>query len=504
MKKILNLSLTVLCLFLALSLASCGLFEGFSGDGDRDLQERIAELEAELDELETKYEALEDENEALEAELAELKGSTDGEGDTEECVHLWEGDGDIEYVWAEDLSSCLAIFYCAYCEQTVEESSYEVDVYDDGSAEAFFDALPSAVYEAEANDTDTEYHTVTNADELLSALATYDYIRLGADIESESGFDVIREVTVDLAGYELKVLNNNHPTFWVYSDMTVADSVGGSKLYQEIVLYDIRLTLSGDVSIEQTVHHINGDGFVDLSGYAGEELHIYSEYLTDIILPDGYAFYETSLETRIESCKAEGVYDVLVRPITPEVATAEELALALAEGGRIILTEDITVDQQTLTVDKDLILNLAGRTLTFSEDSLLIVKSDSALIINGEIVNLGLNAAVTSYAKNLLIDRCFLTSESYYAVYCCDGMTEVRNTVINGGICAMNCYTDTASVDFTYSNLIENIDPLYRIDILHNGSITFDFDPTELLGVYNEGSVTDNGDGTYTLAVAAE
>ena len=42
------------------------------------------------------------------------------------------------------------------------------------------------------------------------------------------------------------------------------------------------------------------------------------------------------------------------------------------------------------------------------------------------------------------------------------------------------------------------------IDILHNGSIIFDFDPTELLGIYNEGSVTDNGDGTYTLDAAAE
>ena len=154
------------------------------------------------------------------------------------------------------------------------------------------------------NDTEDipQFHTVMTAEELLAAFANYDHIRLGADIESVKGFDVTRSVTLDLAGYDLRVTGNGQATLWIYQEMTVTNSSEEtSKMYREIYSYsDSTLKISGNVSIEASYHSINGGGFIDLTGYTGEELYIYTERLSGLVIPEGYAFYETSNERRVD------------------------------------------------------------------------------------------------------------------------------------------------------------------------------------------------------------
>lgn len=354
------------------------------------------------------------------------------------------------------------------------------------------------------NDTEDipQFHTVMTAEELLAAFANYDHIRLGADIESVKGFDVTRSVTLDLAGYDLRVTGNGQATLWIYQEMTVTNSSEEtSKMYREIYSYsDSTLKISGNVSIEASYHSINGGGFIDLTGYTGEELYIYTERLSGLVIPEGYAFYETSNERRVDDYRADDIYEVYVRPLATEVSTAEELIAAFEKGGYILITDNITSDTSLYT-NKDVSINLAGYALTLTNDSDLGLHSENAVVKNGTIEVFGNNAALKTYVDNLLVDRCTLISREYIALYCCDGVTTVKDSRLFGGVNASNSYTDAATVYMVDNNLLEVGDSM-GICISQNGILITSFDPTDMLGeYYNDGTVTDNADGTFTVKV---
>ena len=633
MKKTVKLLAVMICLFLAISLASCVNIDEKVNEATAPLNDKITSLNGQIAELQAKLDALEDENdalkadkaalaaekEALEKELAELKA------EVEECDHVWTSEKDPEYTWADDLSSCTATFFCIDCGEYVEEIAYQIEENDDGSYIAYFDKVPSyehltaptimgigfnsdsTGYDEDTNtfsvsektpfvltlfgenlssvdkendfviylvidetwyvfdrifdtglhspvieddkieyqfdmirvkvladsygsifgiglgdaegamidsaildlnlvvndaEDDVEFLTVNTADELLAAFNSHDYIRLGADIESVNGFDVAESVTLDLAGYDLRVTGNGQATFWIYQEMTITNSSEEtSKMYREIYSYsDSTLKISGNVSIEASYHSINGGGFIDLTGYTGEELCIYTERLSGLVIPEGYAFYETFNERRVDDYRADDIYEVYVRPLATEVSTAEELTIALEKGGHILFTDNITSDTSLYT-NKDVSINLAGYALTLTNDSDLGLHSENAVVKNGTIEVFGNNAALKTYVDNLIVDRCTLISREYIALYCCDGVTTVKDSRLFGGVNASNSYTDVATVYMVDNNLLEVGDSL-GICISQNGILITSFDPTDMLGeYYNNGTVTDNADGTFTVKV---
>lgn len=342
---------------------------------------------------------------------------------------------------------------------------------------------------------------VENAEDLLSAFSTYDNIRLGCDIECENGFDVTRDVTLDLAGYDLKVTKSGQATFWIYDSMTIIDSVGGSKLYKGIYLYDAALKISGDVGIFANHHQINGAGSLDLSEYTGCELYLYIERFTDVILSEGYAFYDVFSEEMTDNFEAAKLNnEVYVRPIATEVSTEEEFIAAVHnKGGHVKLTDNITVESDVYTFS-DIIIDLGGKTLTFTNDSQLMLHSDRAYIKNGTIECSGYNAALFSYGKEVHILECNLISREYFALYCCDGVIIAESCHFIGAVCAYNSYTDVATIYMQYGNTVE-ASGSFGICVNDNGVIVTEFDPTDMLDSgYNYGVVTENDDGTYTLA----
>lgn len=634
MKKTVKLLAVMICLLLAISLASCVNVDEKVNEATAPLNDKITSLNGQITELQGKLDALEGENEALEAEKAALAAEKEAlekelaelKAEVEVCDHVWNSETNPEYTWADDFSSCTATFLCATCGEYAEEIAYQIEENDSGSYIAFFDKVPSYEYltvrptvtgigfnsdstgydedtntfsisektpfvltifgknlssVSEKNDfmiylniegtwyifdrifdtglhspvieeekieyqfdlgrvqvladsygsingiglgdgetgamidsaildlnlvvndaEDATFYTVTTADELLGAFATYDYIRLGADIESVKGFDVTESVTLDLAGYDLRVTGNGQATFWIYQEMTITNSSEEtSKMYREIYMYsDSTLKISGNVSIEASYHSINGDGFIDLTGYAGEELYIYTERLSGLVIPEGYAFYETFNERRVDDYRADDIYEVYVRPLATEVATAEELTIALENGGHILFTDNITVDTSLYT-NKDVSINLAGYSLTITNDSDLGLHSENAVVKNGTIEVFGNNAALKTYVDNLLVDRCTLISREYIALYCCDGVTTVKRSRLIGGVNASNSYTDAATVYMLDNNILEVGDSM-GICISQNGVLITSFDPTDMLGeYYNDGVVTANDDGTFTVKV---
>ena len=633
MKKTVKLLAVMICLLLAISLASCVNVDEKVNEATAPLNDKITSLNGQIAELQGKLDALEDENEALEAEKAALAAEKEAlekelaelKAEVEVCDHVWNSETNPEYTWADDYSSCTAIFLCATCGEYAEEIAYQIDEDAKGNYIAYFDKVPSyehltaptitgigfnsdsAGYDEDTNtfsvseetpfvltifgenlssvsekndfmiylniegtwytfdrifdtglhspvieeetieyrfdlgrvqllmdtygsingiglgdaegamidsailelnlvvndaEEDVEFLTVNTADELLGAFASYDHIRLGADIESVKGFDVTRSVTLDLAGYDLRVTGNGQATFWIYQEMTITNSSEEtSKMYREIYMYsDSTLKISGNVSIEASYHSINGDGFIDLTGYTGEELCIYTDRLSGLVIPEGYAFYETLNERRVDDYRTDEIYEVYVRPLATEVATAEELIAALENGGYILFTDNITVDTSLYT-NKDVSISLGGYSLTITNDSDLGLHSENAVVKNGTIEVFGNNAALKTYVDNLLVDRCTLISREYIALYCCDGVTTVKNSVLFGGVNASNSYTDAATVYMLDNNVLEVGDSM-GICISQNGILITSFDPTDMLGeYYNDGVVTDNGDGTFTVKV---
>ena len=636
MKKTVKLLAVMICLFLAISLASCGNIDEKVNEATAPLNDKITSLNGQITELQGKLDALEGENEALEAEKAALAAEKEAlekelaelKAEDETCDHVWIGETNPEYTWADDFSSCTATFLCKDCDEYAEEIAYHIEENEKGNYIAYFDKVPNNEYlmevlptvtgigfnsdstgydedtntfsisektpfvltifgenlssVSEKNDfmiylniegtwyifdrifdtglhspvieeekieyqfdlgrvqvladsygsingiglgdaetgamidsaildlnlvvddteDDVEFHTVTTAEELLDAFTSYDYIKLGADIESSYGYDVTRSVTLDLAGYDLRVTGNGQATFWIYQEMTIINSSEEtSKMYREIYTYpDSTLKISGNVSIEAAYHSINGDGFIDLTGYTGEELYIYTERLSGLVIPEGYAFYETYNERRVDDYRADDIYEVYVRPLATEVSTAEELTIALENGGHILFTDNITVDTSLYT-NKDVSINLGGYALTLTNDSDLGLNSENAVVKNGTIEAFGNNAALKTYVDNLLVDRCTLISREYIALYCCDGVTTVKNSRLFGGVNANNSYTDVATVYMLDNNILEVGDSL-GICISQKGILITSFDPTDMLGeYYNDGVVNDNNDGTFTVKV---
>ena len=136
------------------------------------------------------------------------------------------------------------------------------------------------------------YTLVSDKNELVIALQNAEKIRLTADIESRSGFQIYMEVIIDLAGYDIIVADENRKAFEVFNKyLELRDSVGGSSLTNGIVILEAaRVKLGDAITVGDQGIILHGD--LDLSDYSGEELTIYPySHDTELLIPDGYAMY---------------------------------------------------------------------------------------------------------------------------------------------------------------------------------------------------------------------
>ena len=219
------------------------------------------------------------------------------------------------------------------------------------------------------------YTLVSDENELVSALQTAEKIRLTADIESQHGFQIYMEVLIDLAGYDVIVADENRKAFEVFNKyLKLRDSVGGSSLTNGIVILEAARVKIGDaITVGDQGIILHGD--LDLSDYSGEELIIYPySHDTELLIPDGYAMYNMHgelLPTFLDALM-EGL--AFVRPgeaSTDEwvtVSTAEELNVALEDGGKVILAANI-VSEEGFTVWSDVVIELAGYDITVTSET---------------------------------------------------------------------------------------------------------------------------------------
>lgn len=209
--------------------------------------------------------------------------------------------------------------------------------------------------------------------------------------------------------------------------------------------------------------------------------------------------------------------------IPVSVSTEEELADALADGGSVRLTNDISMTQlwsesYPLYVTSDFILDLNGHTLSYvgEEDETLLALAGT--VENGVIKNGTMKTTywqvVDSQAENLTIDQCTLISENvsdYGALYLCvnrhsseDDLSAniiIKNSTVEGGfyVSDTGCYLDiTDNVEMKKN---ENKDTLHVVD---GASLKCSVNPTDYGTFTDYYEVTDNGDGTWTVAPKIE
>ena len=191
-------------------------------------------------------------------------------------------------------------------------------LFDAGTLELVVDTMITITPKAEplAPEPD-EYTLVSNAEELSAAVKAGGKIKFATDIVSETGFDLWRGVTIDLAGYDLTITDKTQASFWNFSNSEILDSVGGSTINASISLNSGVLKISGAVEIDSGHTDILVIGLLDLSDYIGGELMLdvtSSDEGVILLLPDGYALYGMDGElVSEEKLKEAGV--VYVRPV---------------------------------------------------------------------------------------------------------------------------------------------------------------------------------------------
>ena len=220
----------------------------------------------------------------------------------------------------------------------------------------------------ESSNSDTpanEWTVVTTADELMAAAEKGGKIKFGGDIESQKGVLLYKDTVIDLAGYDLIVTGEGENAFWNSNNVEIFDSVGGSVIYPTNYISGGTFKFIGNISIENDYYpEFNGWGSLDLSEYTGDELYVYAGDLENIVISDGYAFYDSGNNKLSDFAAAKEEGYVYIRPDLPTdewtvVTTAEELAAAVETGGKIKFGADI-VSENGFDVYHEAVIDLAG------------------------------------------------------------------------------------------------------------------------------------------------
>ena len=144
--------------------------------------------------------------------------------------------------------------------------------------------------------------------------------------------------------------------------------------------------------------------------------------------------YGGTIETKVADgykvTETNGTYVVSVDK--DNVCTADSFADALAEGGNVKVTADITVDDVVVIPEgKEVVLDLNGKTLSKSEDNGIVVRNYGKLTLSGNGTidgTIGNYAVRTEPGSELTINEGIVVDGGFGAVSCFGG-----KLTINGG-----------------------------------------------------------------------
>ena len=189
-------------------------------------------------------------------------------------------------------------------------------IFDESPTEEYVDTRIFVTVKSEETSIDPDTYTlVSNEEELREAISIGGQIKLTADIESVEGYELINDVIIDLAGYDITVTGTDQHAFWSLRNCEIKDSVGGSKIKNSISVNGGTLKISGAIVLETKIHDIIVATTLDLSEYTGGELFLFvGSNVIGVTISEGYAFYSEMGELITDENMLKGM-NVYVRPL---------------------------------------------------------------------------------------------------------------------------------------------------------------------------------------------
>ena len=207
--------------------------------------------------------------------------------------------------------------------------------------------------------------TVTTASALSSAIANGGTIILGADIEVTSTLRIQSPTTLDLNGYAITGKVSTF-LFFAVNDLTIIDSSSaqtgkisntGNYIFRVNKLLNI---YGGEIVATRNCLYVASGGTVSING--------------------GTFLKGADADTTVQSYIADGYeMDASGNVVENPIDTYEELKKAIAKGGTVKLGGDITLSSN-LTTTLTTTIDLNGYTITCTNSSVLMIKSNTTII----------------------------------------------------------------------------------------------------------------------------
>ena len=294
-----------------------------------------------------------------------------GEDDVFHRYWNWDLDGKTTYMptFNKNKDSLAADINGTFANDFADYTEYTAGATKDGTA----------VYDADDN-IDDEIGAIAGRD-----LTEYEIAgNITTKAETHTAKETLDGTVITMTEY-LELLNdsdtsNDTGNFWVW------DEADGWAYWANPISPDTATGLLLD-GISRTEEIINEDWYYGIN--------VVAQFITadDIGQDDGTGFYDPSGAQ--PSDNALLLLNEIGVDVSFEVSTVEELETALAHGGNITLTDDVTVDT-SLVVAEDTVLNLNGNTISNEtgiwneEDSWSLISAtgaDTTLTIKGGTLN---------------------------------------------------------------------------------------------------------------------
>ncbi len=112
--------------------------------------------------------------------------------------------------------------------------------------------------------------------------------------------------------------------------------------------------------------------------------------------------FDYNATTGIVSFETDSFSPFTVTYYSSEAETVEDIEAIIAKGGVITLTDDVTLEKG-LVIDKDVVLNLNGKTVKGATSEALLINNGTLTIIGGTLENTAVNGGATVSNKGTLV-----------------------------------------------------------------------------------------------------
>lgn len=449
-----------------------------------------------------------------------------GDAYTYSPVQYWVPGADYKFsAFASLTSTQTATSQWSFVQDDIDDAANGVITFNNEAAEANQDLVYA-------------YRALETASTITSAPApvgfTFNHMLSRVMFTITNGFTAGSNIELDITNLTITnahsngrlAIENGEPKSWAVTANTFSRNFGSTTKLADnntswttehfyLIPADGAYNVTFDVTLHQAgveVHTYHRTATVTLDMEKGKSYNIKATLNTSNTSDDGSEIYPIEFTVdAVEDWEDFGDVDATI----PEhvVSTAQELATAVAEGGAIVLTQDINLDAIETTratfglfIEKDCVIDGAGHTFTSTSERAIAVSGANAVTLkNFTLAATGERGIqVQGNAKNVTIENVTATSANY-AVNLAKSAGATVVTINNCDLKGLN----TVNIGAPGANVTINDTTLRCEDNAAEGYgvVSMHADAVGAKAVINRGEVIITGTdtvGTYAGCINAE